>query len=386
MRPARRSVVSALKLAAFAAMCLVLTGWLVVKVGNIQLFAHRSGYSALLSDATGLAAGDDVEIAGVPVGRVGSVGVDHGVALVTFSLDSDVRLRQGTGVGMRWLNVLGDKVLYLYPPKSGAWLAPGARLPLSADVADASVGALLDTLSPFLQSIDPKEANEFVVAVSDALEGNTGTVRSLVDNGAQVASTLGADNQQIGAVIDEYQQVAGALAAHKDDVAAVVQNLATLGKGLAAHDSELVTMVANLGDVTKEFGDLLATNHATLDGTITNVDAVATLLQEHESSLAQSLRTLPTGLAPYQEISSYGQWFEIQVVYSCIAAEQVCTYYNATDQPAGSTTPLPYGSPLGGLTPSAGSPSGVGSATGGAQGAAGGLAGLFDPLGGMSAP
>ena len=382
MRPARRAVVSALKLVVFAAMCLALTGWLIVRIGNVHLFAHQSGYSALLSDATGLRAGDDVEIAGVPVGRVDSIGVQHGVALVTFSLDSGTRLRAGSGVGMRWLDVLGDKVLYLYPSHTGAYLAPGAQLPLSADANDASVGALLDTLSPFLQSIDPKEANAFVVAVSTALQGNVGTVRSLLDNGAKVASTLGADNHEIGAVIGEYQLVAGALAARRGDVGTVVSNFATLGRSLAAHDADLVAMVSNLGTVEKEFGGLLASNHATLDGTIANVEAVARVLVAHQRALAQTLRTLPSGLAPYQQISSYGQWFQIQVVYSCIAAERECSYYNANNQPPGSTGPFPSGSPLGGPPPG----TSAGSATGSPRAPANALASLFDPLSGVNMP
>jgi phospholipid/cholesterol/gamma-HCH transport system substrate-binding protein len=358
------------KLAVFAAACLFLTGLLAVRIGNISLFAHRSGYTALLSDATGLRAGDPVEIAGVRVGSVTSVGVQHGAAVVGFNLDSNVHIRSSTGVGIRWLDVLGDKVLYLYPGQQGQLLSAGGRLPLSDDVPNASVGALLDALSPFLGSIDAHQANAFVVAVSDALDGNDATISSLLDHASSVATTLGNDNAEIGAVVDEYAQVAGALASHRGDLETVLSNLQTLSHGLATHNATLDLMVGDLSNVTKDLGGLLASNKANLDGTIANLEVVARTVQQHEGNLAASLRTLPQGLAPYQEISSYGQWFDIQVVYSCLADESQCSYYQPTNQPGGGSTPSPPG------LPAALAPSSAGNGAAGGNG----LAGLYAPL------
>jgi phospholipid/cholesterol/gamma-HCH transport system substrate-binding protein len=258
-------------------------------------------------------------------------------------------------------------VLYLYPGQSGTFLAAGGRLPRANDVADASVGALLDALSPFLGAIDPKEANAFVVAVSTALEGNQATISSLLGHAASVATTLGNDNAEIGAVVDEYQQVAGALASHRGDLATVLSNLQTLAHGLATHNATLDAMVGDLASVTKDLGGLLASNKGTLDGTIANLDTVARTIERHEGNLAASLRTLPSGLAPYQQISSYGQWFDIQVVYSCMADESQCSYYQPTNQPGGSSQAPGLPGPL------------AGAGTGGGS-APTGLAGLYDPL------
>lgn len=364
MRWSKALTFTTVKLVLFAVACVVVTIGLAVRVGNISLFTHRSGYAALLTDATGLRAGDPVKIAGVTVGQVSSVGVDHGHAVVQFGVDNNVRLRTSTGVGMRWLDVIGDKVLYLYPGSSGSWLQPGGTLGLGNDVADASIGQFLSTLSPFLRSIDPKEANAFLVSIDDALQGNESTVRSLFDNAAKITSTLGADNSEIGAVIDEYNQVTSALAAHRGDISTLVSNLVTVSHSLAGHNTLLDAMVSNLSRVTGEFGGLLQSNRSNLDGTIANLDAVARTIEAHQSQLAQSLATLPQGLAPYQEVTATGQWFNIQVLYSCIANQTACSYYNAFNQPGGGPTSSFLAPPAG--TPSAGSSSG--------------LPGLFGPL------
>jgi phospholipid/cholesterol/gamma-HCH transport system substrate-binding protein len=338
MRWSKALTLTTVKLVVFAAACVVVTIGLAVRVGNINLFSHRTGYTALLSDAAGLRSGDPVKIAGVTVGQVSSISVDHGHAVVQFGLDDKVRLRASTGVGMRWLDVIGDKVLYLYPGSVGGWLRPGGTLGLANDVADANIGQFLSTLSPFLRSIDPKEANAFLVSISDALQGNESTVRSLFDNAARITSTLGADNNEIGAVIDEYDQVTSALAAHRGDISTLVSNLSTVAHSLAGHNSLLDAMVVDLARVTGEFGGLLQANQSNLDSTIANLGAVARVIEAHQSELAKSLATLPQGLAPYEQVTSTGQWFNIQVLYSCMANQTNCSYYNAFNQPGGGPT------------------------------------------------
>jgi hypothetical protein len=50
-------------------------------------------------------------------------------------------------------------------------------------------------------------------------------------------------------------------------------------------------------------------------------------------------------LAPYIQISQWGQWFAVQTIYTCLANQTVCTYYQPTNPPAGSGpgggSPLP---------------------------------------------
>lgn len=347
MRWSLGSTRTLLKLVGFALTCVVLTTWLAVRIGNLSLFSHTVSYGAELADATGLASGAQVAIAGVDVGQVQSVSVSRAHATVDFSLDRGVHIRQGTGVGLKWRNVLGQMTLYLYPSATGAVLRPGAVLPLSADVADASVGRLLDTLGPLLQAIDPAEANAFLQAVAGTLQGNTAQVRTLITNAAKVASTVGSVNTQFGAVIGNLDQVLGALAARKGDLAMLVGDLAQLAGTLANHNALLDSTVGNLAQVQRQLAGLLSTNRNSLDGLISGLRSVASDLASHQVSLAAGLRTLPEGLVPYAQISSGGQWFQIETVFTCLADQTTCTYYAPAAAPGGSTNLFPSG--LGGL-------------------------------------
>lgn len=333
---------SAWKFAVFAVVCLVLLVALAVRIGNISLFSSRHGLSAELNDVTGLTTGDAVEIAGVQVGQVSSITLQRGHALVGLDLNNNISLRRGTDVGLRWHNVIGQKEVYLFPGRDGPALKPGATIPLTHDVSDASVNAFLNSFGPFLSAINPKEANAFVENVSGALEGDTAEINQLINNGATVAKTVGDLDTQVGVVIDSLDQVLTAIASRSGDLGSLVDNLQTVAQSLASHNDVLDSVVTNLGQVAGDLASLVGTNRSTLDSTVNNLQAVAQDVAGRQQDLAQSLSTLGAGLTPYIQISSYGQWFQIQTVYTCLAGESSCNYFQPTNPPTGAG---PLGSP-----------------------------------------
>ncbi|MHB8246933.1 MAG: MCE family protein [Acidimicrobiales bacterium] len=341
MRWTRITTKTLVKLVVFAVVCIVIASWLVVRIGNVQLFTHDVTYKAQLSDATGVASGDAVKISGVAVGRVNSVGVQHGHAVVTFDLQPNVHLRSSTGVGVQWLDVIGDKVLYLYPGSSGRVLRPGATLPLSNQVGDASVGALLNALGPFLQAINPKEQNAFLTAIAGALQGNNAEVHSLLTSTASVAGTVGSVSGQLGVLINNLDTVVSAVAAHQGDIASLANNLGSLSGTLRSNNGLLDSTVGNLSRAEKDLASLLATNAGNFNSLITNLKGIASTLDAHRGKLSLSLHTLPAGLAPYQEMSAYGQWFAIDPVFTCLANQTSCSYQQPTNPPGPSSSPLP---------------------------------------------
>ena len=344
---------TAYKVLAFAVVCLLVLAVLAARIGNLSFFSHRTTYNAELADATGLHPADAVKVAGVTVGAVTGVSLQRAHALVSFTVNDNVHLRRGTQVGLQWHNVLGQQFLYLYPSSTGAPLRAGDTLPLSNAVAGANVGALLNSLGPLLGALHPKQANEIVQSFADALQGNETQVDQLINNAASVSQAVGSVDTQVGQVIGNLHQVFGALAQRSGDLGQVVDNLQALSSSLAGHNDLLNQTVANLGTVAKEVATVEADTHGSLSSAVSDLQAVSSEIQNHQSDLSNSLSTLGTGLAPYVEISGYGQWFEIQVVYNCMANETSCSYYQGGNAPAGSG---PFGSP-----PSSGPPAPAGS-------------------------
>jgi phospholipid/cholesterol/gamma-HCH transport system substrate-binding protein len=354
------------KVLTFAVVCLVILAALAAKIGNISFFSHRTGYAVDLADATGLQPSADVKIAGVTVGQVTGVQVQRAHAYVTFSVNSGLVLPADTEAGIQWANVLGQDYLYLYPGHSARRLKPGATIPLSANVAGPNIGALLNSLGPLLGALRPQQANQVVEAFAGALQGDVGQVDQLITNAAAVSQTVGSVDTQVGQVVDNMNAVFSALSSRSSDLGAVIDNLDTVTQSLAGRNTLLDQTVTNLGQVAQEVATLEGDTHGSLSAAIDDLEAVSADIQSHQSALSQGLSTLGSGLAPYVDISNFGQWFQVQLVYTCLADETVCSYYQPTNAPAGAG---PLGSPPSSGVPSPANGSGPLGALAGAAGA-----------------
>jgi phospholipid/cholesterol/gamma-HCH transport system substrate-binding protein len=313
------------KLAVYAGLCLAVLAGLVARIGNIDYFDHKDGYQAVMPDVTGLLVNDAVKVAGVDVGKVTGIEVERGQAVVSFEVDPEVHLTTTTRVGVRWRNVLGQKYLYLYPGTGGKALAKGGRLPESQAVDSADVGAFLNAVGPILRAIDPAKVNAFIRAFNTALEDNEGKVRSLLSDTGDIATELGGRDQEIGALIDRLDTVVGGLADRNGDLNLVITRFKTLAQGMADNNDDLQLLVERFSAVQEKLDELVTRNRGNLDSTIEDLGTIARTLAQHRDELDRSLRTLPQGLAVYDQISSYGQWFQIRSKITCLANQRQCS-------------------------------------------------------------
>lgn len=106
----------------FVLIGLMAVAYLTVKLGRMEVIGN-SGYelTAKFGSATGLKTGAAVEIAGVRVGRVKSITLDHERprAVVTLSLNPGITLHDDVIASIKTSGLIGDKYVSLAPGGSG---------------------------------------------------------------------------------------------------------------------------------------------------------------------------------------------------------------------------------------------------------------------------
>jgi phospholipid/cholesterol/gamma-HCH transport system substrate-binding protein len=112
----------------FVLIGLVCVGYLTIRLGKMEVFEDEYYFlNARFQSVTGLKAGANVEIAGVPVGKVDSISLDlkEQVALVQLKLKKDVVLTDDAIASVKTAGLIGDKYIKLSPGGSGEILKPG---------------------------------------------------------------------------------------------------------------------------------------------------------------------------------------------------------------------------------------------------------------------
>lgn len=115
----------------FVLICLLCVGYLTIKLGKMELVGGDSyEITAKFASVSGLRAGSAVEMAGVPIGRVRSIGLDGQdmQAVVVLGINNGVQLSDDSIASIKTSGLIGDKYVGISPGGSGDFIKPGGRL------------------------------------------------------------------------------------------------------------------------------------------------------------------------------------------------------------------------------------------------------------------
>jgi phospholipid/cholesterol/gamma-HCH transport system substrate-binding protein len=108
---------------------IVCLGYLTIRLGKLELFG--SGGYVVFADfvsVAGLKLGDPVEIAGVKVGKVESLGLADDRARITMRLEPQVILQDDVIASVRARGLIGDKFILITPGASDKIISPGGKI------------------------------------------------------------------------------------------------------------------------------------------------------------------------------------------------------------------------------------------------------------------
>ena len=125
----------------FVLLGLVCVAYLTIKLGRMELFEEKGfELNARFNSVSGLRVGADVEMAGVPVGRVAGITLDDDPlrrqAIVRMVLEKDLKLSSDTIASVKTSGLIGDKYINLQPGGQSEVLAPGDTLEETESAVD----------------------------------------------------------------------------------------------------------------------------------------------------------------------------------------------------------------------------------------------------------
>ena len=158
-----------------------LLAWMSLKVGAIRELGDQVRVSAVFEDAAGLTNGAAVQVAGVPVGRVTTLAVEHDKARVGLALRRDADVGADAQVRIRARSVLGEKYVELIPGAEGASpVEDGAELVVAGNQVE--IDQLVNSLGPLVGSVDPEALSATMASLSDALASDPERVARMLQD------------------------------------------------------------------------------------------------------------------------------------------------------------------------------------------------------------
>jgi phospholipid/cholesterol/gamma-HCH transport system substrate-binding protein len=192
--------------------------WLAQSIGAIGS-GGGNAYELRLKHAAGLVENNAVKIAGVSVGRIEKVAVDHDVAVLTLRIDDEIVLHEDARAIVRAKSLLGEKYLQIEPGTPGTpLLTDGSEIVNVRTTFE--IDQVLNALEPILGG------DESIAAVLSPLVGRVDGLLAKAageDGGPPIVT-----REELAKTVDDAQATVTALKdlveQNKEDVGLLIDN------------------------------------------------------------------------------------------------------------------------------------------------------------------
>ncbi|MEU1400982.1 MCE family protein [Streptomyces sp. NPDC005728] len=308
---ARRTAAPLIKFSVFALVTIAATALLAATIVNIS-FTPKDTYHAVFSDVTGLETGDDIRVAGVRVGEVERIRIkDRTLAEVTFSVTADRPLLAATHAVVRYRNLVGQRYIALTEGTGDGTtrLRPGGTIPLARTQPALDLNALLNGFKPLFAALSPSDVNQLATEIIETLQGEGGTVNSLLAHTASLTTTLAGRDRLIGSVIANLNLVLETLDKRGSRFSGLLRQLRRVISGLSADRKPIGRSLVSIGDLTEVTSGLLKDARPPLKDDIAGLGELTGTLNDNEKTVEGVLKRLPNKLDELTGTASYGSWF-----------------------------------------------------------------------------
>jgi phospholipid/cholesterol/gamma-HCH transport system substrate-binding protein len=283
----------------------------------VDALTAEGSYRAAFHDASGLAPGNEVRVAGVRVGKVTGVELARGpggpYVRVGFRVDDhDVRLGTTTGATIRIKTVLGQKYLALAPAGPGR-LADGAEIPLERTAAPFDVIEAVTGLADTLDAIDTNQLADAFTTLAQTFADTPASVKSSLDGLSRLSKTVSDRDTELRELLARAHDVSGVLAARDEEFRKLVADGSALLAEVSRRKDAIHDLLVGTNALATQLSGLIADNRGQLEPALRQLRGVVATLQRNRDNLEQTIQKMGPFVDAFANVVGNGRWFDSYV-------------------------------------------------------------------------
>jgi phospholipid/cholesterol/gamma-HCH transport system substrate-binding protein len=305
------------KVVVFAGVTVMVIGLLATLIGNVS-FAPSRRYAAVFTDATGVYVGDRVRLSGVEVGRVEAlelVGDDtRKLARIEFTVEVSVPVYRDAELQLRYENIVGQRYLAIVEkPGRRPEMEQGETFPVEQTTPALNLTQLFNGFQPLFRALEPDDVNKLSFQLVRAFQGESANLRSLMQDTAQLTTTIADKEQVIGSVVDNLNTVLETVDLRDEKLTGLIVQFRNLMTGVAKDKAAIEASLPDLAGLLDTTSGFVRDIRGPLRADVRALGTVAGQLAETRGELDASLKRLPRTMRTQARTGSYGSFFNFYV-------------------------------------------------------------------------
>jgi phospholipid/cholesterol/gamma-HCH transport system substrate-binding protein len=286
------------QLLAFAAVTAVGVSYVGAEYTGLVDSLLDRGYTvrADFADSGGIFPGAEVTYRGVPVGRVGSLGLtgDNGVSVALDIKGGTPRIPADTLAVVANRSAVGEQYVDLQPRTShGPYLLDGSAIPRGSTRVPLPTTDLVLSLDRLVNSVGKNDLRITVDELGKAFNGSGPDLSRLVDSGNALVESASGSLPQTISLIEDSRKVLKTQADQGSSIKSFAHDLALLSAQLKSGDNDLRKLIGNAAPAAQEVNSLLKSTGPQLSVLLANLISGGQVTLAHLPGVEQSLVTFP---------------------------------------------------------------------------------------------
>lgn len=281
---------------------------------STQLFGVRRSFTAELPDAAGIRAGDEVQVAGLPVGEVTGIAAHGDRVYVDFRLDQDVPLTDDTRTEVKLATLLGERYLDLVPG-DGEELEGGDRIGLQNAAGSYMLERFWVENGDALSRFDVDALSDAVDVLSKDLNGDPRANRQALDGLASLAETVNARDAQIGRLLTATRSVTDEAVAQREELVQLMQRGDQVFQMVQARKDAIDALLRDSRSLVVTLTAMARRTKAPMTAALRDLRTILGVLVENRDELAKTLELADPALRLYVNSAGDGPWLGVNAPY-----------------------------------------------------------------------
>ncbi|MFW0788447.1 MlaD family protein [Gordonia sp. CPCC 205333] len=205
---------------------------IVVAIGAGALYMRppgESSFSALMTESGGVKSGDEVRIAGVPVGKVLRVGIAGDRVRLDFSVKDTYSIGAQTSIAVRMLTPVGGLYLALLPDGAAPLREP---IPAQRVALPYTIGALIESGHRVSSGLDAAALRQSTTELAQTMAGSPGAIRSILTHTRGVIDLFAAQKKSIEDMVSLSNEYVTEINGNKEVLLELLRGYAAMGPAL----------------------------------------------------------------------------------------------------------------------------------------------------------
>jgi phospholipid/cholesterol/gamma-HCH transport system substrate-binding protein len=285
-------------------------------VGNLGLLEGGYFMSGVFVDSGGVRTGNDVRVAGVRVGKVTEVRPDYsqGDVVVTWKVDSGVRLGRSTRADVALSNLLGGRYVKLTGPVAAPYMdqlpEEQRRIPMTRTGVPTLINDAVKDATKLVQKLDTDAVDDLLTELGKIDTSKRGRLTKLLKNIGDLSDTISKSEPQLQRLLDNGTKIMDVLEKKDKQLGRLIDAIAVMLDELRRRRKELRTLLGDGSDLVQSTTRLINEHEKTLIQVLDDNAAITTRLSGSDKKLNSLLAWAGPTFSGLSTMGGQGPWLE----------------------------------------------------------------------------